>query len=116
MMVRLAATATQHDPNRWAYLWHAASGAAHGQNWFGLEAYDLVPVAEYEPGHFRVLTIPDPGFITDTIEAACNSLQWGTLRWLLMGRHDPEMLAEALTEIHRRMLRLDGTPREGTGS
>jgi hypothetical protein len=31
-LVRLAATATSHDPDRWAYLRNAASGAAHGQN------------------------------------------------------------------------------------
>lgn len=115
-MVRLAATATQHDPNRWAYLWHAASGAAHGQNWFGLEAHELIPIAEYEPGHFRMITIPDPEFITDTIQAACDSLHWGTLRWLVMGRHDPEMLRDAMKEIHRQMPKLNGTSRDEAGS
>ncbi len=110
-MVRLAATATKHNPDRWAYLWHAASGAAHGQNWFGLEAHDLIPVAEYEPGHFRMITIPDPVFITDTIEAACDTLQWGTLRWLMMGHHDPEIFKDAMIEIHQRTPTLDGTPR-----
>lgn len=110
-MVRLAATATDHAADRWAYLWHAASGAAHGQNWFSLEAYALVPVVEYEPGHFRTITIPDPEFITDTIRAACDALHWGTLRWLLMGRHDPNMLRQTLPEVHQRMPNLDGTPR-----
>lgn len=112
-MVRLAATATQHDPHRWAYLWHTASGAAHGQNWFGVEAHGLVPVAEYEPGHFRAVTIPDPEFITNTVEAACDVLQWGTLRWLIMGRHDPEVMRDTMKEIHQRMPKLDGSPGQG---
>jgi hypothetical protein len=79
-LVRNAAVVTNHDESRWAYLWNAASGAAHGQNWFGLEAFDLLTVKEYEPGYFRTIAFPDPVFITETIDAACSTLQWGTLR------------------------------------
>jgi len=49
---------TSHDEDRWGYLWHAASGAAHGQNWFGLEAFDLLTLDEYEPGYFRTIAFP----------------------------------------------------------
>lgn len=42
--------ADQACPRPLAYLWHTASGAAHGQNWLGVETSDLVPVIEYEPG------------------------------------------------------------------
>jgi hypothetical protein len=114
-MVRLAASATRHEPDHWGYLWHAASGAAHGQNWFGLEAHALIPVAEYEPGHFRMIRIPDPKFITDTIEAACDTLQWGTARWLMMGRHNPEIVSDAIKEIFQLMPKLDGSPQQGAG-
>ncbi|MUL58483.1 hypothetical protein FZI96_28155 [Mycobacterium sp. CBMA311] len=110
-LVRLAATATDHDPNRWAYLWQTASGAAHGQNWFGIETHTHTPVAEYEQGHFRTITIPDPEFITDTVRAASDSLQWGTVRWLLMGRHSPELIGQATVEIYQRMPKLDGSAR-----
>ncbi len=58
-----------------------------------------------------VQTLPDPVFITDTIEAACDTLQWGTLRWLMMGHHDPEIFKDAMIEIHQRTPTLDGTPR-----
>jgi hypothetical protein len=106
-MIRFAATATDNNPDRWAYLWNAASGAAHGQNWFGIESYDVVPVFEYEPGHYRTLAFPDPEFITETIGAACEALRWGTLRWLLMGRHDPDLLSQATHEIYERMPKID---------
>lgn len=106
-MVRFAATATNNNPDRWAYLWNAASGAAHGQNWFAVEAFDVVPVLEYEPGHYRTLAFPDPVFITETIGAACEALRWGTLRWLLMGRHDPNLLSQALHDIYERMPKID---------
>jgi hypothetical protein len=112
-LIRFAATKTNHDADRWAYLWNAASGAAHGQNWFGVEAFDVVPILEYEPGHFRTVAFADPTYITETMEAACDALQWGTMRWLLMGRHDPDLLRQATAEIFERMPRLDGTPRSG---
>jgi hypothetical protein len=51
-LVRNAAVVTNHVESRWAYLWNAASGAAHGQNWFGLEAFDVLTVKKYEPGYF----------------------------------------------------------------
>ena len=57
-LVRHAAVVTSHDEDRWGYLWHAASGAAHGQNWFGLEAFDLLTLDEYEPGYFRTIAFP----------------------------------------------------------
>ena len=115
-MVRFAATATKHDPDRWAYLWNAASGAAHGQNWFGVQAYDMVPVFEYEPGHFRTIAFADPAYITEAMEAACDALYWGTLRWLLMGGHNPDLIRQAMVEVYERMPRLDGTPRGGADS
>jgi hypothetical protein len=102
-MVRYAAAATKHDEDRWAYLWSAASGAAHGQNWFGLEAFDLLATEEYEPGYFRTIAFPDPAFVTDTVGAGCEALQWGTLRWLIMGGHDPETLFKTRREVFELM-------------
>jgi hypothetical protein len=108
-MVRNAAAVTKQDENRWAYLWNAASGAAHGQNWFGLEAFDLLTLNEYEPGHFRTVAFPDPVFITETIGAACAALEWGTVRWLLLGGHDPNLVRQATREVFSRMPKKGGT-------
>lgn len=107
-LVRHAATATKHDADRWSYLWNAASGAAHGQNWFGIEAFELLTVDEYEPGYFRTIAFPDPMFITETVGAACSTLQWGTLRWLQMGGHDPKLLQQATREVFERMPKKKG--------
>jgi hypothetical protein len=102
-LVRNAAVVTKHDEDRWSYLWNAASGAAHGQNWFGLEAFDLLTREEYEPGYFRTVAFPDPVFITETIGAACETLQWGTLKWLVLGGHDPDLLRQARRDVFERV-------------
>lgn len=106
--MRNAATVAGKDANEWAYFWNAASGAGHGQNWFGIEGFDLLPTAEYQPGHFRTISIPDPIFITETIEAAAFALQWGTLRWLQLGGHDPRLLGVAVLEVSAKMPKKDG--------
>ncbi|WP_142239685.1 hypothetical protein [Mycobacterium sp. ST-F2] len=102
-LVRHAATATESDENRWAYLWNAAAGAGHGQNWFGVEGYILLDKAEYEPGHYRTVSVPNPSFVTETIGAACAALHAGTARWLAAGKHDPQMLLDATIEAHDRL-------------
>ncbi|QMT00267.1 hypothetical protein H1R19_15205 [Gordonia jinghuaiqii] len=33
-LVREAAKTVSGDPDRWSFLWNAASGAGHGQNWY----------------------------------------------------------------------------------
>jgi hypothetical protein len=102
-LVRLAAVYCQEDENLWAYYWNAASGAAHGQNWFSLEGFELAYKEEYEPGHFRVSSIPDPQFITATIGAATTALDWATLRWLELASYPPELVVAAMHEVHDRM-------------
>lgn len=109
-LVRNAATVTGKDENEWAFLWNAASGAGHGQNWFGIEGFDLLPIYEYEPGYFRTTSIPDPIYITEMVEAAALSLQWGTLRWLMYGGHDPNLLAAAAAEVFVKMPKKDDIP------
>jgi hypothetical protein len=60
-------------------------------------------VKEYEPGFFRTIAFPDPVFITETVGAACSTLQWGTLRWLTLGGYDPDLLRQALFDVYQRM-------------
>ncbi|MFF0528687.1 hypothetical protein ACFYT3_09870 [Nocardia amikacinitolerans] len=102
-LVRNAAEVTGNDANFWAYLWNAASGAGHGQNWFSLEGFDLLHPSEYEPDHYRTVSIPDPMFVTELIGAASLALQWGTLRWLINGEHDPNLIGQATAEIFTKM-------------
>lgn len=106
-IVRNAATVVGADENHWAYLWMAASGAAHGQNWFGIEGFDLLAKHEYEPGQYRTLALPYPAVITETISAACRAVQWGTLRWLTNGGHNPSVIAEAQAAVFNRMPKKD---------
>lgn len=111
-LVRYSAEVQGKDADRWAYLWNAASGAGHGQNWFSLEGYELQLGEEYEPGHHRVERSPDVTFITDTVDAAAGTLQYGALRWaLLAGYPFQEMFGQALLEVHARMPKLDGSER-----
>jgi hypothetical protein len=102
-MVRHAAVAISGDEDRWAYLWNAAAGAGHGQNWFGVEGFILLSKTEYEEGHYRTVSVPDPSFVTETIAAACAALQDGTCRWLTAGKHDLQLLEEATREVHDRL-------------
>lgn len=110
-LVRNAATVVGKDSNEWAYLWKAASGAGHGQNWFGIEGFDLHPTREYEPGHFRMTSVPDPVYITEMIEAAADALAWGTTRWLGYGGHDPSLLLAATRAVHAKMPKKPGFTR-----
>ncbi len=103
-LVRAAATTVGGDAQRWAFLWNAASGAAHGQNWFGMVGYDTEIGEEYEPGHYRSIQTPDPVFITEIVEAAVTVLGWGVIRWLLLAGFDGNSLVtDAMTEVHRHM-------------
>jgi hypothetical protein len=109
-LVRFAAVATEHDENRWSYLWNAASGAGHGQNWFGIEGFELVTLDEYEPGYFRTIALPDVELLTETLGAACSTLEWGTLKWLLLGGHNPDLMRQATRDVFERMPKTEDAP------
>lgn len=102
-IVRLAAEALTQDADRWTYLWKAASGAAHGQNWFGTEAYELLAKEEYESGYFRVTRLPDVDFITGTLDAAVTALGGGTHLWLRNAGYTEEVWLEAVHDVLDRM-------------
>ncbi|MEV0332408.1 hypothetical protein [Nocardia sp. NPDC050717] len=108
-LVRNAAKVTGHDEGLWAYLWNAASGAGHGQNWFGIEAFDPLHRVEYEPGHYRSVSIPDPMFVTELVDAASTTLQWATVRWLMYAGYSPELITQAMAEVFAKMPRKEGT-------
>ncbi|MEX6466061.1 hypothetical protein AB6N35_17285 [Dietzia cinnamea] len=102
-LVRQAAETVGGDADRWSFLWNAASGAGHGQNWFGMVGYDVEIGEEYEPGHFRSTRMPDPVFITEVVEAAAATLQWGVLRWLHLAGYPLTRLTESALRVHERM-------------
>jgi hypothetical protein len=73
-------------------LWRAASGAAHGMYWPNLELQKLTVGDEYEPGHFRVRSLPDSAGMVDVIEAAYKMSTYAALRYLLFSGADPDAL------------------------
>lgn len=102
-LIRHAAQLAGGDPNEWAFWWNAASGAAHGQNWFGIEGYELHSKSEYEPGYFRVAKLPDPVFITNIIDAATSCLFVGTVKWLGLSGHSLDNYEQAQRDIFAQM-------------
>lgn len=102
-LIRLAAEKLEQDPDRWDYLWNAASGAAHGQNWFGIEAFELLRKEEYEPGYFRVKRLPDVDFITDTLDAAVTTLGYGTHLWLKYAGASDDVWNQAIQDVLGQM-------------
>ncbi|OHT79226.1 hypothetical protein BKG69_12515 [Mycobacteroides chelonae] len=98
-LVRAAAQATKNDPDRWAYLWNAASGAGHGQKWFASEGHIVLRETEYEPGHYDQITIQDATLVTETVEAAGNALLHGTFSWLVSSGHEPRMIQAAVRKL-----------------
>lgn len=102
-IIRNVAEKLSEDPDRWAYLWNAASGAAHGQNWFGTEAYKLLSKEEYEPGYYRVQRMPDPGYITATLDAAVTTLAGGTHLWLAYAGFKTEVWSQAIKDVFDQM-------------
>ncbi|MDG4667995.1 hypothetical protein [Mycobacterium sp. 236(2023)] len=113
-LVRLAAENLDQDVDRWAYLWNAASGAAHGQNWFGIEAFELMSKQEYEPGYFRVKRLPDVGFITETLDAAVTTLAGGTHLWLRNAGVSGSVWVQAMRDVFSRMPKRSDGPPAGT--
>jgi hypothetical protein len=106
-LVKLAATICEKDESEWAYYWNAASGAAHGQNWFSIEGFEVAFREEYEPGHYRTVTTPDPEFITATIGAAATALKHATCRWMMTAGYPLELMTIAMTEVFERMPKKD---------
>lgn len=63
-------------------LWRAASGAAHGMYWTNLELTNIEVGEEYEPGHFRTFTLPDPDAMLEALQAGYRMAQYAALRYL----------------------------------
>ena len=70
------------EPDDAERVWRAASGVAHGKYWPTLELQHIVPLEEYEPGHFRSVQVPDLHGITEVLRAAHDVTQVGALRFL----------------------------------
>lgn len=104
-LVRHAAKKCGGDEDQWAFYWNAASGAAHGQNWFSIEGFELAFKEEYEPGHFRLTTTPDPQFVTAMIGAAADALQEATCYWIARAGYDLDLLKQATADVFAKMPR-----------
>lgn len=73
-------------------LWRAASGAAHGMYWTNLELTEVEVGQEYEPGHFRTVTLPDPRAILDVLRASEKMVTYAAFKYLLFSGEDPTRL------------------------
>lgn len=73
-------------------LWRAMSGAAHGMYWTNLELTNVEVGEEYEPGHFRSFTLPDPNAMVEALEAGYRMTQYGALKFLFHAGADIEAM------------------------
>jgi hypothetical protein len=69
-------------------LWRAASGAAHGMYWPNLELKRLTVGDEYEPGHFRALSVPDSMVMVEIVRSAYKMTEYAALKHLVYAGAD----------------------------
>ena len=79
-VLRAAAPVVGIDPDEVETVWRAASGAANGKAWAALALQHVVPLEEYEPGHFRTLRVPDPEPMARVLRIAEQITSYGVLR------------------------------------
>lgn len=76
-------TATQAER-----LWRAMSGAAHGMYWTNLELKSVELGAEYEPGQFRAVFVPDPNAMVEALEAGYRMAQYAAFKYMTFAGAD----------------------------
>ncbi|RAO62148.1 hypothetical protein LUPAC06_00510 [Micromonospora saelicesensis] len=77
------------DKDKVERIWRAASGAAHGMYWTNLDLQTMVVGDEYEPGHFRTNSQPNPYLMLEALQAAYKMTQYAGLKYLLFAGADP---------------------------
>lgn len=114
MTLRGAAPEIGVDPDDIERMWRAASGAAHGKYWPSLALAELTPVAEYEPGHFRVLRTPDPAAMTEVLRTAGPLVTYAVFRHAeRCGADITALWAEAMEWLRSVVPRNDGSAADG---
>lgn len=63
-------------------LWRAMSGAAHGMYWTNLDLTQVQLGEEYEEGHYRAITYPDPAAMVASLDTSLAMTQYGVLKYL----------------------------------
>ncbi|MHA7127933.1 hypothetical protein ACRTEC_16305 [Janibacter indicus] len=76
-------------------LWRAASGAAHGMYWTKLDLADSHVGEEYEPGHFRAFTVPNPQAMVEVLRASEAMVTYAVLKYLQFSGADIDSLMAA---------------------
>jgi hypothetical protein len=95
-VLRDASSVIERDPADVERIWRAASGSAHGRVWPSLTLQHVVPLAEYEPGHFRTVRVPDADGMTEVLTLAQQMTLHGVLRYAdYAGEDIPELMEEA---------------------
>lgn len=93
-------------------IWRAASGAAHGMYWPNLELQKSTVGDEYEPGHFRVQTLPDSAVMVEVIETAYKMTSYAAIKCVMSSGVDPtELMGPAMRWLAENMpLKPDADP------
>ncbi|WP_432560674.1 hypothetical protein [Granulicoccus sp. GXG6511] len=63
-------------------LWRAMSGAAHGMYWTNLDLMHVEVGEEYEPGHYRTVTVPNLLVLAEALQVGFRMTQYGCLKYL----------------------------------
>lgn len=97
------------DENHAERLWRAASGATHGKYWPTPELQHVQVGDEYEPGHFRARTTPDPEELTAVVKAAGTMTRYGVLRFAdYSGMAIGDLLRQAQEWVFERIPKRSG--------
>lgn len=80
-VVRSAAPRVDRSPADLEVVWRTASAAAHGKGWFVYATHDVVVGEEYEPGHFRAISIPREEALADVLGIAAKLAHVTVLRY-----------------------------------
>ncbi len=95
-VLRAIAPVVEVEAGHLEATWRAASAAAHGRVWPSLALQHVIPLAEYEPGHFHTFGLPDASKMTEALQLAERITTLGVLRHAdFCGADIPRLLEEA---------------------
>ena len=85
LLIRLSGLVSQREEEDFMM-----SGAAQGMYWTNRELTDIQVGDEYEPGHYRTMTLPDPEVMLDAMLAAYRMSKYAALKYSLYAGADIE--------------------------
>ncbi|PTU55386.1 hypothetical protein DBB34_14620 [Sphaerisporangium cinnabarinum] len=103
-MIKGVASSLSRTPAELEVLWRTASAAAHGKNWFTSATHDVELLEEYEPGYFRVRTIPREDDLAEVEETAARFAFGAVCHFANgLGADHESLVAEASVHVFKVM-------------